>query len=276
MASYKIYALGDPSAQSVLGTEACDLNNTATVVGVASIPGWRALYWNPNPIGIPLGDVESVAYGVNDFGDIVGTRQARDIGLVMPGEAFLFRGGVFHNLANKFQGEESIAMDINNAGMVAAWGGDIGASHSFTYDANSGTVTDLGVLPGYTESYAHAINELGQVAGCCTKSGSESHAFLFDGALKDLGPATSANDINDSGQVVGARVVGGASYWTAYRCDTFGGNPQFVDLGSLPGFVGSEAMAINKDGDVVGHSFTEWGNQQIHAFICPHAAKCRI
>jgi probable HAF family extracellular repeat protein len=268
--SYKIYSLGDPSAQSVLGTEAYGLNNNGTVVGVASITDFRATYWNPSPAVIPLGDVASVAYGVNDPGDIVGTRQATDF-LVFPGEAFLFRGGVFYDLANKFAGQESIATDINNAGVISAWAGDIGSPHAFIYDTNSGTATDLGALPGHSESYAQAINNVGQVAGSCRKSGGtqDPHAFLFDGSMKDLGPATSANDINDSGQVVGARVVGGASYWTAYRCDTSGGTPQFVDLGFLPGFVGSEAMAINNDGDIVGHSFSDWGSgQQIHAFIC--------
>jgi probable HAF family extracellular repeat protein len=275
MASYKISALGDPSAQSVLGSEAHGLNNTGTVVGHASITGARAVYWNPSPTVIPLGDVMSVAYGVNDSGDVVGTRQANGV-LVFPGEAFLFRGGVFHDLASVFAGQESIATDINNAGVIAAWAGDIGSPHAFTYDANSGTATDLGVLPGHTESYAQAINNVGQVAGYCRKSGtpSDPHAFLFDGTLKDLGPATSANDINDSGQVVGGRVVGGASHWTAYSCDASAGSPQFVDLGPLPGFVGSEAMAINKDGDIVGHSFSDWGSgQQIHAFICPASSQ---
>src|SRR4029453_12685398 len=159
MASYKIYALGDPIAQTVLGSEAHGLNNTGTVVGHASITGARAAYWNWNPTVIPLGDVMSVAYGVNDSGDIVGTRQANDFN-VFPGEAFLFRGGVFHDLASVFAGQESIATDINNAGVIAAWAGDIGSPHAFTYDTNSGTATDLGVLPGHTESYAHAINNV--------------------------------------------------------------------------------------------------------------------
>jgi probable HAF family extracellular repeat protein len=178
---------------------------------------------------------------------------------------------MFHDLASKFPGQQSVGNDINNAGVVAVWAGDDPTPRAFTYDANTQVATDLGVLPGHDQSYAMAINNVGQVAGESRKSGTpdDTHAFLFDGNLRDLGPATSANDINDSGQVVGARVVGGASYWTAYRCDMSGGNPQFVDLGTLPGFVGSEATAINDKGDVVGHSFTGWGSgQQIHAFIC--------
>src|SRR4030095_7529038 len=153
MASYKISALGDPAAQSVLGSEAYGLNNNGTVVGHASITGARAVYWNPGPTVIPLGDVMSVAYGVNDSGDVGGTRQAHGV-LVLPGEAFLLRGGVFHNLAGVFAGQESIANDINNAGVIAAWAGDIGSPHAFTYDANYGTATDPGVLPRDTRSYA--------------------------------------------------------------------------------------------------------------------------
>jgi probable HAF family extracellular repeat protein len=270
MAGYNLSGLGDPSAQSVLGSEAYGLNSTGMVVGIAYIPGTRAVSWNQSPTVIPLGDVESVAYGVNDSGDVVGTRQANAVN-VFPGEAFLFRSGVFHDLAWVFPGQESIGTDINHAGVIAVWAGDIATPHAFTYDSNTQIATDLGVLPGHDQSYAMAINNVGQVAGESRKSGtpSDTHAFLFDGTLKDLGPATSVSDINDSGQVVGGRVVGAASHWTAYRCDTSGGSPQFVDLGPLPGFVGSEAMAINKDGDVVGHSFTDWGSgQQIHAFVC--------
>jgi probable HAF family extracellular repeat protein len=270
MAGYNIAALGDPLVQTVSGSEAFGLNSTGMVVGTAYISSGRAVAWNPGPTLIPLGSVASVAYGVNDSGDVVGTRQANAVN-VFPGEAFLFRSGVFHDLAWVFPGKESLATDINNAGVIALWAGDIGSSHAYTYDTNSQKATDLGVLPGHDESFAMAINNVGQVAGQSRKSGtpSDPHAFLFDGTLKDLGPATAANDINDSGQVVGGRVVGGASHWTAYRCDTSGGSPQFVDLGALPGFVGSEAMAINNDGDVVGHSVTDWGSsQQIRAFIC--------
>ncbi len=270
MASYKIETLSDPDP-SVSSSEAHGLNNNGFVVGHVSMMGFRAAYWGSSPVVIPFGTVASVAYGANDGGDVVGTRQASDW-LVFPGEAFLFRGGVFHNLANVFPGQESIANDINNAGVIAAWGGDIGSSHAFTYDVNSGTLADLGVLPGHTESYAMAINTAGRVAGISRKSTSpsDSRAFLFDGTMHDLGPATGVSDINDSGQIVGGRVVGGASNWTAYRCDTSSGSPQFVDLGPLPGFVSSEAMGINNDGDIVGHSVSNWGSgQQIHAFICP-------
>src|SRR4030095_8347001 len=98
MASYKISALGDPAAQSVLGSEAYGLNNNGTVVGHASITDIRAVYWNPSPTVIPLGDVMSVAYGVNDSGDVVGTRQAGGF-LVFPAQGFLLRGGVFPDLA---------------------------------------------------------------------------------------------------------------------------------------------------------------------------------
>lgn len=270
MASYKIELLNDPDP-SVSSSEAHGLNNHGVVAGHVSATGWRAAYWSPVPSVIPLGNVASVAYGVNDGGDVVGTRQASDF-LVFPGEAFLFRGGVFHNLANVFAGQMGVATDINNAGVVALWAGDDPTAHAFTYDANSGTVTDLGVLPGHEQSYASAINNAGRVAGISRKSGtpSDSRAFLFDGTMHDLGPATNANDMNDAGQVVGGRVVSGASNWTGYRCDTASGSPQFVDLGTLPGFVSSEAMGINNNGDIVGHSVSNWGSgQQIRAFLYP-------
>jgi probable HAF family extracellular repeat protein len=273
MARYKIHALDDPSAPpgSIPLTPynwAYGLNNFGMVVGVAafaevSLGRSRAVFWNPNPTVIPAGDVFSHAFGVNDAGDIVGQRDHAFGGGIL-NEAFLFRGGQCQGLASVFPAEESVAVDINNAGVIAAWAGESGWTHAFTFDINSGILTDLGVLPGHTVSFASAINNAGHVVGVSTATG-DSRAFLFDGTLKDLGPALSANDINDSGQVVGSRDVSGVP-GKAFRCDTSGGTPQFVDLEGLPGSYGSEAWAINNDGDIVGQLFYTSGNRP---FIWP-------
>jgi probable HAF family extracellular repeat protein len=37
----------------------------------------------------------------------------------------------------------------------------------------------------------------------------------------------------------------------------------------LPGFIGSEAQGINNKGDIVGHSFTDFGSSMIRAFVRP-------
>lgn len=275
MVKYTIDSLGDPSVPLVSGSVAHGLNNFGMVVGEARIPGARAVFWNPSPTFISFGNLWGTAYGVNDVGDIVGSHQEGASGpAAFFNKAFLFQGGKFQDLASVFPGETSVATDINNTGVIAAWVGEPGLEHAFTFDANSGTVTALGVLPGHTISHASAINNAGHVVGMSARPGEFSHAFLFDGTLKDLGTAKGANGINDSGQVVGSLFVNGGFDWRAYRCDTSGGNPQFVDLGVLPGFFGSEALAVNNNGDIVGESYggTE-GDPDYHAFIFPAGRK---
>jgi probable HAF family extracellular repeat protein len=270
MASYEIVALDDPFAESELGSDAYALNNSGMVVGVgyAGHSG-RAVFWNPSPTVIPVGDVYSLALGVNDLGHVVGIHNF-DQTNVAPGGAYFFRAGIVHDLTSVLHGPGGVANDINNGGVIAAWGGPPGALHAIVYDTTSDTATDLGVLPGYTQSAAVAINNAGQVVGnLMSESASDTRAFLFDGALKDLGPATAACDINDSGQVVGSRRINGSPNWTAYLCETSGGSAQFVDLGTLStSFLESRAASINNDGDIVGSSLTAWGNGQVHAIIC--------
>jgi probable HAF family extracellular repeat protein len=78
--------------------------------------------------------------------------------------------------------------------------------------SNDGTrMHDLGTLGG-TESYAFALNDLGQVVGTADTLGAlKSHAFVWmnDGTpMKDLGTlggtTSVAYDINVSGQVTGS------------------------------------------------------------------------
>jgi probable HAF family extracellular repeat protein len=96
---------------------------------------------------------------------------------------------------------------------------------SFTWTAEGGFV-DLGTLgEGYTNTWANAVNDLGQVVGASFVAGwSSSHAFLWtaEGGMTDLGTlggaSSSAADINNHGQVVGhSDTAGGevhAALWT--------------------------------------------------------------
>lgn len=87
----------------------------------------------------------------------------------------------------------------------------IPTTHAFLY--NMGTMTDLGTLPGCTQTYAYAINKDRHVVGTCSGPGSV-RAWLWNGTsmidLESLLPPGSgweklavAYDINDNGQITG-------------------------------------------------------------------------
>jgi len=124
------------------------------------------------------------------------------------------------------------------------------------------TVTDLGVLPGYSHSYASGINASGQVVGDSGPSGGNTHAFRTTAtggidAASNLGtlPGGSYSDatgINASGQVVGYAETGtGAEH--AFRTTATGGIDAASDLGAFPGDDQSSATGINASGQVVGY-----------------------
>ena len=90
---------------------------------------------------------------------------------------------------------------------------DNSASHAFITGPNGVGMIDLGTLGG-TSSYAHSINNSGQVVGLSYIADGSSHPFIFsNGGMTDLLLLPSvvkagwneliAIAINDNGQIVG-------------------------------------------------------------------------
>src|SRR4029450_468251 len=119
--------------------------------------------------------------------------------------------------------------------------------------------TDLGVLPGGTESMAAAINQNAVVAGTSTFSSPWNHAFRWTqaGGMTDLGalpgniplgPTSEAFGINDSGDIVGrSRFQTGSNPAVLWRNGTIYSLPPLttgVELGT--------ARDINNAGKIVG------------------------
>ncbi len=120
------------------------------------------------------------------------------------------------------------------------------------------SVTDLGVLPGDTDSDASAINSAGDVVGLSSAAGGTSgapsvHVFLYrSGRMARLGTALErtwrgALAINDRGQVAGRFA---ASPKAGHACLWAAGTQQ--DLGTLPGLLETFAAGLNNRGQVVG------------------------
>jgi uncharacterized membrane protein len=191
----------------------------------------------PLPDGAP-GVLGSRAWGINDLGDIVGTRffhVESDFAppwAMRPRATLWRRDGAVIDLGavNPTGGSEAFA--INNRGQAVGVSG-VGAYLDGTSLSRhpvmfaGGLVTDLGVPSGCVSGAAFAINDRGQVAGmvCGLISaegvGGLGHAVVWDAGVRTALPEPSgafgsiARGINEAGDVVGSVEVGSAG-WDPY------------------------------------------------------------
>lgn len=127
----------------------------------------------------------------------------------------------------------SDAYKINDNNQIV--GGSTNASgQTRAFIFHEGAMAEIPLLAGHTSAYANSINNHGVVVGNSSQSGN-SRAFLYDGATSyDLNYVAAsllsdgstpgftallmAQDINDSGTVVGTGMYfdGASSYWQAY------------------------------------------------------------
>lgn len=150
-------------------------------------------------------------------------------------------------------GDNSTATAVNDLGQIVGRGGP--GSGAFLWE--SGSLTDLGVLPGMTSSAAEDINASGRVVGY-SSSGSVYRAFTWsetDGmrVLSTLGGCCSqAFAINDNGDIAGSSTLPGnaVTHAVVWR------NGVITDI-QAPSFAqgSSEAWDINGLGQVVGTYF---------------------
>lgn len=199
------------------------------------------------------------AFGINNSGTAVGDAknssvpsQTRSVTFGSP-TVELIPGSAF-----------SAARAINDAGQVAGgFGNSSSTSHAFL--KTSGSVQDLGVLAGQSQSFGTAINSAGQVAGFGTSStSSTTRGFIWTSGvgMTNLGLPTGETSaaiagveaINDSGWITGQwqRYVGGVSQ---NRRSFVWRDGVMEDI--TPGFVTTgfaDAFDINNLGQIVGEA----------------------
>jgi probable HAF family extracellular repeat protein len=210
-------------------SEAYGINNNGQVVGwsYTSSGATHAFVYSGGAmtnLGTLAGCSSSAAYGINDNGQVVGSSSGGTT------NAFLYSGGQMTNLGHLPVSPPqwpifmpvigAAAYGINNNGQVVgcSYTGSMMSRNPYVAFLYSGGVwTDLGALPGYSQSFASGINSNGQVVGylyTMSLFGSASYdAFLYSGGtmvdLNTLIPANSgwdleyASAINDNGQICG-------------------------------------------------------------------------
>lgn len=161
----------------------------------------------------------------------------------------------------------SEARAINDSGQAAgkADRGPAAATRTRAlFWAANGKVTDLGVLPSYTDSVGRAMNNRGQVVGWVSAAGTGAHRFAFryqafvweNGKLRGLGSIPRIKDskaaaINNKGQIVGN------AYYKSDEAALLWQNGKVYELNKLvptgSGWKLQNALGINDRGWIIGN-----------------------
>jgi probable HAF family extracellular repeat protein len=221
-----LYSGGSMSSLSADSSmQANGINNSGTIVGSMFVSTPDNSYMHAYSLsGGTLTDLGTLSYGdgsrayaINSQGDIVGAAANMFNGAPnWPEDPFIFHAGAMTGLGN-LGGPWSAATSINDHGQVVGYlgvnslpgdPGELYPTTAFLY-ANGEMTVFGGTAPAWA-SRAYDINNLGQVVGVYSPTGS-AHAFLYEnGEMTDLNtlidPASgwtieSASAINDMQQI---------------------------------------------------------------------------
>ena len=217
--------------------------------------------------GVPVGLSGTSALIGEDWADVFGYSSGRVLwyGDITDCEPYVGEYDVVK--LGTLGGEYSYAQALNESGQV------VGESkladghwHAFLWD--DGAMTDLGALPGYSDSLALDINDAGQIVGysATDKYGSDPRATLWqDGEIIDIGAISGTDsqaiDINENGEVLCWDNGGDFIYDE--------GTLYYLDL-PKPGSAG----AFNDDGVIAGSVWVGSGYEcgTVDAYLWDHGS----
>lgn len=192
------------------------INSSGQVAGASIIGSYSGHYHATVWIGTTPTDLgtDSIAYGINDAGQVVGWRNANG-NLGSAGTHATVWNGTTPTDLGTLGGTQSVAFAINDAGSTVGYSTMTGDSAIHATLWNDTIATDLGTLGG-TNSEAYAINSFGAVVGYSTTANNGAAATLWNGAVaynlnSFLDADTISNGwvlrgaygINDNGWIVG-------------------------------------------------------------------------
>jgi probable HAF family extracellular repeat protein len=170
-------------------------------------------------IDVPWTAARTVAFGINQSGDVVGGSNISNTPGAA-GDGFLLSNGVFTKISCPNEtGFGTYAYGINKYGQIVGTCLTVTGTgtqvHGFLYENGAFTLFDYPGV-GLTNTYAYGINDAGDVVGTYGDS-TGKHAFVWQQGLFTQidGPgatATSAHGISNAGDIVGEYSVAGVEY----------------------------------------------------------------
>jgi probable HAF family extracellular repeat protein len=215
----------------------------------------RAQQYSLQDLGVVKDMEYSVPAAINGQGYVAGTAYKGE-------ESCAFHYDFLKKFMEDMGGVNSRGFAINSLSVVAGDAFSVVPMEPRSHAAifQSGTVTDLGVLPGQRFSRANGINAMGQVVGYSSqeRDSSASRAFLWSGQ-------TGMTDIGTLGGAYATLAPVAMTH--AFIYNPRGAGPTAMrDLGVLGGY-SSYGTAINNYSHVVGYSSIKMNDERVHAFF---------
>jgi probable HAF family extracellular repeat protein len=270
MPAYNYTTLDDP-LQTDFMTQANGINNAGQIVGqYHNSSGYHGFLYSAGtytPIDDPLATISTVAYDINDAGEIVGFYASNAT------HGFLYDPTKSVNpfTTLDFPGANTTTpTKINASGQVVGLIFDsVGSGeHGFLYRDHLFSAIDA--PQATTGTAVGGINASGQIVGSY-HTATETNGFLFNPSTGSYTPLidpvarfTFAEDINDAGQIVGSfREANGHEHGFLYS----GGTYTTFDV---PNSTLTHAFGINNAGQIVGRYTNASGQHGFLLTIAPN------